>query len=126
MCLKSSYAKLNLPRGTIGSVVTEENNHGCGSLRCPWLIEVKPGQKINLTLYDFGLSSAPRDFYVPDRCFRYAVIKEHASARDTPICGDRGQRKSHVYSSNSNSIEIHVVSPEVFSTKGHFLLTYEG
>ena len=56
---------------------------------------------------------------------RYAVIKEIASSRDRPVCGGIA-RKRNVYLSVSNSVEVHIVSPEVFSRRGQFLLYYEG
>lgn len=52
-------------------------------------------------------------------------IKEASSHRSFPVCGGNG-RQQFVYSSVTNVIEIHVVSPEVFSQKGQFLIYYEG
>ncbi len=44
--------RVNAGHGYIASVITEET--GVGSADCPWQIRAKPGQKINVTLYDFG------------------------------------------------------------------------
>lgn len=41
--------------GYLANVVTEE--HGFGSALCPWLITAPRGQRINVTLIDFGLAS---------------------------------------------------------------------
>ena len=38
--------------GYLASVTTEET--GLGSGECPWLIETRPGQRINLTLHNFA------------------------------------------------------------------------
>ncbi len=54
-CGSAKYLELNRPTGYIASVVTEET--GCGSQQNPWVITAKPGQIINITLYDFGISS---------------------------------------------------------------------
>ena len=41
-------------RGIIPSILTEET--GLGSADCPWLIRAPVGQKVNLTLHDYGLA----------------------------------------------------------------------
>lgn len=59
MCQKSHSAQVRGESGFIASIVTNEtrNYTDCGSSRCPWSIKVEPGQRINLTLYDFTLES---------------------------------------------------------------------
>jgi hypothetical protein len=42
--------------GYLASTVTEET--GCGSTVTPWRLEVKVGQKITFTLFDFGLANS--------------------------------------------------------------------
>ena len=37
--------------------------------------QVHPGQRINITLWDFALESGTELSYLGDTCFRYAVIK---------------------------------------------------
>jgi len=46
--------RLQSPRGRIASLTTFESRW-CGSTENPWLIEVAPGQRVNITLLDFGL-----------------------------------------------------------------------
>ena len=118
-------ARLTLAQGYIASWITKQYD-GCGSASCPWLIEVQPGQKINITLYDFSDKSKPiTNTWIPNTCNRFGVIKETAAPTDKPIC--KGQkRERHLYTSVSNSLEIHVVSPEVLDKAGQFLLYYEG
>jgi len=121
--------------GYIASVITAEtqSSSSCGSSKCPWKIEVESGQTINVTLLDFALaqraagaaSGSGVGYVSAENCFRYAVIKESPSHRSFPVCGGHG-RSQFVYSSVTNVIEIHVVSPEVFSQKGQFLIYYEG
>ena len=48
-----------------------------------------------------------------------------ASTISTPVCGGRA-RTSHVYTSKKNSVEIHIVSPEVFGKRGMFMFHWEG
>lgn len=135
-CRKLGVAHVTRSAGYIASVITSEtqSSTSCGSSKCPWKIEVESGQTINLTLYDFALrqraaggssSSGGVGYVSAENCFRYAVIKESPSHRSFPVCGGHG-RTQFVYSSVTNVIEIHVVSPEVFSQKGQFLIYYEG
>jgi hypothetical protein len=129
---------LTLPAAYIGSVVTAESqtSHACGSSKCPWLIEVQSGQTINITLLDFAMEqrgsppgtsvgAGSQSFVSQEPCFRYAVVKELPNPKTVPVCGGRG-RSQLVYSSVTNTVEIHIVSPEVFSRKGQFVFYYEG
>jgi len=133
-CGGLGVAHVTRPTGYIASVITAEtqSSSSCGSSKCPWKVEVESGQTINVTLLDFaleqraaGASSSGVGYVSAENCFRYAVIKESPSHRSFPVCGGHG-RSQFVYSSMTNVIEIHVVSPEVFSQKGQFLIYYEG
>jgi len=133
-CGSLGVAHVTRSAGYIASVITAEtqSSSSCGSSKCPWKIEVESGQTINVTLLDFALaqraagsSSSVVGYVSAENCFRYAVIKESPSHRSYPVCGGHG-RSQLVYSSVTNVIEIHVVSPEVFSQKGQFLIYYEG
>ena len=134
-CGSLGHAHVTRPAGYIASVITAEtqSSSSCGSSKCPWKIEVESGQTINVTLMDFSWKqraggstpSTGAGYVSADNCFRYAVIKESPAHRSFPVCGGHG-RTQFVYSSVTNVIEIHVVSPEVFSQKGQFLIFYEG
>ena len=45
--------ELDGAEGYIANVVTEGT--GYGTSFCPWKIKLAPGQRINITLYDFGV-----------------------------------------------------------------------
>ena len=49
-----------------------------GSQNCPWVIESKPGQRINITLYDFAREGgqAAEESDQHDVCYMYASISE--------------------------------------------------
>ena len=53
-CNGKRQLKLTKSEGTIASVVAQQQ--GFGTRRCPWVITAKPGQRINVTLVDFGLA----------------------------------------------------------------------
>ena len=52
-CQGNKNVRLNLPEGNLASIITQET--WCGTLDSPWLVEAKPGQRINISMYDFGL-----------------------------------------------------------------------
>jgi len=131
-------------RGLIGSVIAAElqNESGCGTQRCPWLVEVAPGQVINLTLLDYGSSDAtaadrhpglPASLAYPSsesQCsgLRYAVIKERANPREVLVCagGSDAPAARHVYTSISNQLEISIIGREVLNFQAQFIIQYQG
>ncbi len=56
-----SYKPVTLenPEGYIANVVTEDT--GYGTSYCPWKIKVNKGQRINITLQDFGVLQYNKD-----------------------------------------------------------------
>jgi hypothetical protein len=136
-CHSRRQARVTSPRGYLASVVSlEETDTGCGTGLCPWVIEAKTGQRINITLLDFGQTSSSSSDgsarqqqpqgVLDKTCLRYAVIKERSSARDRPVCGLQGTREHNVYTSNGNVVEIHIVSTQIFDKRGQFMFYYEG
>ena len=98
--------------GFLASVTTEET--GLGSAECPWLIETRPGQRINLTLHNFAAvtpsspsssssasaaaqsnAAAAAGSDGPRRrlevCFEVAVVTEPGvDRRPLSVCSDAG------------------------------------
>ena len=114
--------------GYISSIATE--NVGCG-LQNPWIITALPGQKINLTLYDFSMAtqndsvSLPRRTSYPMYCQQYARVEESDAARSTIICGGE-QRMRNVYLSVTHTVEVHVMNRRVHGKSQYFLIKYQG
>ena len=118
--------------GYIASFITHEN--AAGSHTCPWVIEVQPYQRINITLVDFsnraiaGLRNFDEGFRHSIRCDNeYAVIVDNAAGRNSTICGGR-QRETSVYVSQSNTVEVHIGGSRNgrVPLPSYFLLRYEG
>ena len=128
-CENSNFLHSGAPSGVFASQTTATS--GCGSATCPWVIEVSPGQRINVTLWDFSIAYRNTSHNVRHRpeyplyCHEYAMIKETEVPRTTTICGISERVKS-VYTSTSNKIEIHIVSRKSGRNGEHFLLKYEG
>ena len=73
--------------GHISSIITKE--HGVGSIMCPWKISLNPGQRINITLFDYAI---PTDQELEKigtvssaSCYQYALITERRYVELRPI-----------------------------------------
>lgn len=106
--------------GSIGNIVTEEKGHG--SQYCPWVIKVDRGQRINITLYDFATLQFNQESPI---CQVYATLKERTRTRDVTVCAG-GDRIKHVMISDTNELEITIVTHSTQPTTPYFLLQYEG
>lgn len=120
--------KLTAPSGYIGSLFTKETE--LGSARCPWKISVQPGQRVNLTLYDYSMHTR-KDTSLSSQgeklCFVYAIVREGRTRNDYTICGGR-RREQYAYTSKSNTVEIEIL-PNVRMEEGvfpNFMIKYEG
>lgn len=58
-------------------------------------------------------------------CHEYAIIKETEVPRSINICGS-DYRERIAYVSQSNKVEITMISRKTGSNKEHFMLQYEG
>jgi len=91
----SNYGYLvNTPMIDMSSSTSSSARHlQCGSANCPWRLHADPGQRINLTIIHFsvttaadhGLSSAD----APVVCHRVAAVREAGAVyRDLTACHD--------------------------------------
>ena len=111
--------------GYISSHVTSET--ACGSVRAPWIIEVPPGQTIDMWLLDFG-ALGRRGSTLGLGCQQtLGFIVERNLGSNFTICGDN-HRQKELYSSKTNKIEItlHYQDVPVFMVKyiHHYNISY--
>ena len=84
----------------------------CGSKSHPWRLEAPVGQRINISLLDF--TGTPRDRDVT--CRQYGYVVEKSNKKNVSICaaatvgGVNLQRESAVYTSDTNSVDIVLVT----------------
>lgn len=136
-CENSEYAKLTQSKGYLGSIVTLDSriSSQCGNSRCPWYLQVPPGQVVNLTMVDSEKhvmsnhqgAGGRHSSLISDSssCHKkYVTVKERANPKDFYYCGGRG-RVSHLYLSVSNTIEIHINDDQLSNVGGQFLIYYE-
>ena len=129
-CRRWRHIPATAPSGYIASITALET--WCGTSDTPWIIEALPGQRINITLHDFGVANDYEDSQsswdyggMDSNCdVNYAVIKEEDPHRSTSVCGGH-QRQSHVYTSIRNKVEIQLI-PRSRLTTNYFLLHYQG
>ncbi len=131
-CRRHRLLRVSEPSGYISSVTTQETL--CGTAHSPWSIEAQPGQRVNITLIDFGIMRADDEYARPlvdqysggqtniDVCQKYAVITEEVPHRVTVVCGVKA-RVQHVYLSNSNIVRVKLEQQR--AGLNHFLLHYQ-
>ena len=76
-CQLMSFVRVDATEGYIASSVTERT--GCGTIDTPWHINAQPGQRINITLWDFDVINQVTSTRGPggltSPCQVYAIIK---------------------------------------------------
>ena len=116
-------ALLTSQRGTIASVVSHETGHGTDT--CPWVIRVLPGQRVNITLLDFSVTSGTA-YGSAEFCKAYAIIRERSPAGNSQtLCGGSARYKD-VFVSRGNQVEIRIIQSKKRENRDFFLLKYEG
>lgn len=110
---------MTVPHGYLASLVTKETT--CGSDTSPWVIQGQPGQRINLTLFDYTPRLDSNKGMEAVTCLKYATVRDGPSRRQVDICGGI-PRDGAVFTSLSNNIEVRVNSPGNY----FFILKFEG
>jgi len=130
-CSSQHYVTATQQRvGYITSDVTQTT--GVGSERCPWLVVVRRGQRIRITLYDLATApssqwSGQRQSAQPQegRCLLYATLREGLESDvvgDHMICSGGGAREQVVYTSRDHTLAITIH----YAPGTRFVLQYEG
>ena len=96
--------------GSIASSVVYTSRHG--GIICPWVIEAEEGQRINISIMDFG---SPMAESYAATCHIYANIIEYASPSTTILCSGT-EREKVVYLSSSSRVEIQFIDDTGEST----------
>ena len=69
MCQTTNFVKVKATEGYLSNAVTKTT--GCGSVTSPWILEGLPGQRINITLWDFNVRSDQARAYIGETaCLR--------------------------------------------------------
>lgn len=102
---------------------------GLGSSRCPWLIRMRSGQRIQLTMFNLirsvDVTEEGAVVRHPDVCYEFAIVREEGIDKSLTACGNE-DRQQVVYVSRTNEIYLQFASPNILQTLGALLLKYEG
>lgn len=110
---------------------------GHGTSSCPWIITVKTGQRIRLTIFEFTMSSRYRtdvqsgavqpgsQKVVADYCHLYATVSEENRSRRENICAVNA-REYVAYTSVTNSISIELSEQIVADDSISFVIKFAG
>ncbi|KAK2160988.1 hypothetical protein LSH36_123g05045 [Paralvinella palmiformis] len=102
---------------------------GYGLPGCPWIVRVRKGQRVKVTLYDFSIASRYRteSWYGADGdreyCYVYAVIREQNGDKEFTVCAGN-QRQMIVYQSTTNMVEILLLDVDKENAQ-NFIFQYE-
>ncbi len=96
----------------------QADTSGCGLPRSPWIIKTPSGQRVNISLVDFGWNAGEETEIARHPCTVYGYVLERSLGMNTTFCGGTS-RESHVYLSASSEVEVALVP----QTASAFLLT---
>jgi len=121
-CNYGSTYDLPLPNGYLASSSVQHS--GASHRPCTLRIRAPPGQRVNLTLFDFSAWDYRQNNEIGRTvCRRYAIINEGNGVRETPICG--GQiRHRNIYMSEGNSVDIRLINSVSPEEQAHFVIKY--
>lgn len=140
--------------GYIASVMTSDTPHCDGSSH-PWVVAGRPGQRVNLTLYDFAVERPLRSFGRRQQhqatpaaattaaadpaatedavCRQYGLVEDNGllSADDgvvkpVAICSDGQRRIQHVYQSVGHVVKMWITAGVAPTDLKRFVIHYRG
>lgn len=108
----------------------ETEEHGYGSAECPWRIQVSPGQRINITIFNFARHSLATSgvgggSIRPEVCYEIGEVIEKADRKRITLCDALG-RQTSIYVSKTNTVSMQFVSGPTLRSLGAFLFKYDG
>lgn len=119
-CKNLNYAANTKPSGFLAKYTALTT--GQGSVACPWHLRGQPGQRINITLWDFSWTSMANS---STECQAYAALQDIDGPRILTWCS-RSRRVIHAYSSKGHELELHIIGAAVERDSDYFLFHYEG
>ena len=134
-CHSQQRVTLTSPSGYLSSTVASTSR--VGTTKCPWHLLAKPGQKINITAFNFvnnPIGGATDDDDTGLRpqtdnnavCYQFATVTEGYSKRMLTVCSGEARSKS-IYVSASNALTIEFMDRRSAPQQSmQFLLEYRG
>ena len=119
-CSNSYTYSLSQQTKTICSQTLKEAE--CGTPGKPITLEAKPGQKINISLYDFNWKQNTRYYRKCPHSYGYVMDTETTDVSD--ICGGGQERIKQIFMSEGNVVQI-VFQEDMLKDK-NFLIQFNG
>lgn len=94
----------------------------CGNPEKPLTLEAKPGQKINISLYDFNWKQDNRYYRKCPHSYGYVIDTKTTDVSD--ICGGGHERIKQLFMSEGNVVQI--VFKEEMLKDMNFLIEFNG
>ena len=124
---KMKFVRVARRVGYLASEVTRET--GFGSSHCPWLIEARPGQRIEITLFNFGRigTTAAENEVLQSAvaCRDVALVKDSLQRTPVKLCAS-DRRETLVYTTDTNVAHVHIYRKGLQAPHVPFLLKYSG
>ena len=125
---RCSNSPVPLQLGEAGVTLSshQADTSGCGLPMAPWTIKTPAGQRVNITLVNFGWHESEQSVQTDNgitgsQCSVYGYIVERSLGMNTTFCGG-SSRERHVYLSASNEVEIAFIPSPRRQTSAAFLL----
>lgn len=135
-CVETGFIPLRLEEGYLSSYTAQELGHGVAS--CPWVITVKPGQKIRLTWMDFSIASrykaentqpivvdSESQQKLLEYCHLYATVTEQDRSKRHNVCAEN-TREYVAYTSTGNSVSIELTDQVLTDSTVSFIIKFSG
>ena len=122
-CSSPTRVHIHGNEGYVSSHVTAQT--GCGSPRAPWIIEVPPGQTIDMWLLDFGALGRHESTLGLGCQQTLGYIVERNLGSNFTICGDHERRKK-LYTSKTNKVELRLLIQVSGEDAQSFLIQFSG
>ncbi len=136
-----AYACPTLPGGRVQGPVPPQPflsslravGRSVGTRHCPWSLEVKPGQRINLTAYSFGWGGGEvgedgeeEEAPAPPVGDCLVVVEEGGRTRKFQVCDLSLSRVHSLYVSENQAIKVYFDIQRLDSSRPNILLEYNG
>ena len=92
------------------------------------LLQAKPGQRINITAFNFITSEAEShavNVDNPEVCYQFATVEEGYSKRTLTVCSGEPRQKV-MYLSNTHVVKIEFLTRQAQEHAVQFILEYKG
>ena len=132
-CEFNTEVNITRQHGFISST-TMYDTPSCGGSTHPWIILAKPGQRVNLTLYDFsadltygaldkeGVKAGGGESTEVEVCHEYGFVEDPEGGQTQPICGGT-RRVSQVYISHGHLVKVWLTNSRDLK---YFIIEYTG